>query len=82
MDTEQIFSGSNFIIYTSSNFPGLRLNYCLKIIKISWPLKPTMSCTFWVKLDSDFNTTSSDIFVFKMGTSLNTELTSNVGDRA
>ena len=41
-----------------------------------------MSCTFWVKLDSDFNTTSSDIFIFKMGTSLSTESTSNVGDRA
>ena len=40
-----------------------------------------MTCTFWVKFDTDFASSSDDVFVFKMGTSLDTD-GSNVGDRA
>ena len=41
-----------------------------------------MTCTFWAKFPLDFNTTTNEIYVFKMGTTLDNELTTNVGDRA
>ena len=40
-----------------------------------------MSCTFWAKFDSDFFSSSNDVFVFKMGTALMTD-NSEVGSRA
>ena len=40
-----------------------------------------MSCTFWAKFDSDFYSSSNDVFVFKMGTARTTD-NSEVGSRA
>ena len=43
---------------------------------------PRLSCTFWVWLPSDFAVTSTELFIFKMGTTRTADSSSNPADRA
>ena len=53
------------------------------MIKIfSWPLKPVMSCSFWLYSESDCSPAIHGLAIFKITTKLNTENMTDPANRA